>query len=288
VVHPGEDQGTLESFFALGSPVRVSKQQEKNIVKLDVWVATQQFQDHQLIGRAYLLGLQIAQAFSLPNHDSMELINKVNDALQKFIKIVQHTTRGGVSTRYILREAFDRNLPFFYRTGGYYQIGMGKKQRVFFRSATLHDSALGAGLTQDKYLCIQHLKSAGIPTPDSRRVKDPNQAKMAASSLGFPVVLKPSNLDRGEGVFIDLKTDKEIEVAFKEIEKISKNISIENRVPGICHRLLVFRDEVFFAFARHPRSIVGDGETEIGKLIENEIETQKKKVVYLQKQIQKV
>jgi len=253
---------------------------------VDLLIPTEQYQNHELISKAYLIGLETAWAFTQKKSRSIDVLNKANATLENFVKSLRYVTNGGQSTQYILKEAFNRGLPIACRPGGQYQVGMGKRQRVFLRSATLQDSFVGAQVTKDKLRCIHHLKTAGIPTPVSYRVTDADEAKkLAQQHLGFPVVLKPANLDRGEGVFVNLKTDQEIDHAFSEIQKLSNNVLIENHVSGICHRLLVFRGEVIFAFARHPLSVVGDGESDIASLISANAKEQSYTVAYQRKPI---
>lgn len=45
------------------------------------------------------------------------------------------------------------------------------------------------------------LRLAGLPGTQNRRVADAQQAWTAAQTLGLPTVVKPNDLDRGEGVF---------------------------------------------------------------------------------------
>lgn len=277
---PALDKAILKNFY-----IEKTKPRRVSVVLM---VPTEKFQNHKLVAQAYIKGLKIAQAFTVQKPLQAEMISNSTKELDEFVKNLRRHTQAGVSTKFIVQEAFARDLPIMYRAAGHYQIGLGNKQRVFLRSATLQDSAIGASITNDKYNCIQQLKAAGIPTPISQRVRSADEAKEAAAKLGFPVVLKPSNLDRGEGVFVDVHTNKGIETAIAEIQKLSQRIIIENRVQGICHRLLVFRDEVVFAFARHPLSVVGDGKSNIARLISVNADNQKNKAPHLRKTISRL
>jgi D-alanine-D-alanine ligase-like ATP-grasp enzyme len=275
------EQGSFPSFADPSvTDITTEKSNAKRAV-ISLLVSTERFQNQDVIRAAYLMSAQISHAFTQPRVNHNDLLNKANGPLVNFVEMAKSATKGGLSTKFVLREAYNRGLPFFCRPSGQYQIGFGERNRVFVRSATFADSAIGASLTNDKFTCIENLQAAGIPTPISRRVRDVNEAKMAANRIGFPVVIKPSDRDRGEGVAVDIKTDDALEIAFNEAKNLSNNIIVENRVPGICHRLLVFRDEVVFAFSRHPKSAVGDGATCIEMLIEKERKAQSQKAAHL-------
>lgn len=269
---------SFDSASVVNFDIQKTKPRRVSIVLV---VPTEKFQNHKLVAQAYAKGIQIAQAFTVQkSHQAGLLYNSTKD-LDGFVNALRRSTQGGISTKFIVQEAFTRGLPVIYRDTGYYQIGLGNKQQVFLRSANLQDSAIGAIVTKDKFNCIEQLKAAGIPTPISQLVRGSDEAKVAAKKLGFPVVLKPSDLDRGEGVFVDLFTNESIDAACTEIQKLSQRMIIENRVRGVCHRLLVFRDEVVFAFVRHPLSVVGDGECDIAGLISKHAQEQKNKAAHL-------
>ena len=53
---------------------------------------------------------------------------------------------------------------------------------------------------RDKWLTRQRLGAGGVPQPRSMRVGDPGSALAAAAELGYPVILKPSDLSSSMGV----------------------------------------------------------------------------------------
>jgi cyanophycin synthetase len=221
----------------------------------------------QIFRQAYELSIQIILEFTKPSYQRKYLSGLTHSTADNFVRYALRTGRGGFSTKSILQEAFKRNVPFLHLGLGHYQLGVGSQSRIFSKSATTEDSAIGAALTQNKWNCNRYLKTAAVPVPVSVLVRDIAHAKETARRIGFPVVIKPADRERGEGVTVDINSLKETERAYALAEEWSKSILVEKRIPGICHRLLIFQDTCVFAFSRHPVSVVGDGESTIRDLV---------------------
>jgi cyanophycin synthetase len=276
--------GSFPSFDTPRLTQFANNQIGENVLTIDV--PTEMHHNQIAIKLAYELGLKIAWCFTQSKDHREQLTHLVDDDLGTLITLVRKISYGGLSTRFILKEAYDRGLPFLHCGSGIYQVGYGSKQRIYQRSGTSNDSAVGALLTRDKWTCLNHLKLSGIPVPTSFRVKDAAQAKEVADRLGYPVVVKPADRDRGEGVTVDIKTRDDVEVAFASAQGFSKNILVENRIPGICHRLLIFQERLIFAYARFPVSITGDGENTIAEIIEITRQAQNKRAKHLRMKLE--
>lgn len=274
-------QGSFPSFDTPRLTRFTKHHTDETLITVDV--PTERYHNQEAIRLGYELGLKIAWCFTQPADRRAEVARLVDEDLSALIKLITKVSFGGRSTRFILKEAFDRGLPILHRGSGIYQVGYGHKQRIFQRSATSNDSAVGAKLTMDKWTCLQHLKLSGIPVPMSFRVNDAAGAKAVAKQLGYPVVVKPADRDRGEGVTLDIETANDVDAAFGTAQGFSKNVLVENRVPGICHRLLIFQDRLIFAYARFPLLITGDGEKTIARIIEETQEIQHQRAKHLRK-----
>ncbi|WP_223429038.1 acetate--CoA ligase family protein [Tateyamaria pelophila] len=232
---------------------------------------------------AFEFAATIALEFTLPAYKRKQIKTLTDNSLVRFIETTRAQANGGYSMRFILEQAFDQGIPISHLGFGHYQFGYGRHAKVFCRSATPNDSLIGAQLTFNKLKCVTYMKSAGIPVPISRAARDAKEAQAIAHQIGFPVVLKPSNRDRGEGVTVDVQNNSGVVDAFERAKKVSNSILVENRVPGICHRLLVYRDQLIFAYARHPLSAIGDGTSSIRELIEKMQQLESKKAKHLRK-----
>ena len=181
----------------------------------------------------------------------------------------------GKSTIEVLRVAQQLNIPYFPLPGGAFQVGMGSAGCRIDRSTTAKDSALGMHWTKSKALTAQFLRQGGLPAPRHVAVNSIDQAKKASEHIGFPLVVKPLDLERGEGVTVDVQADN-LEAAFNEAVKRSpsKMALIERQVAGVCHRLFVLDAKLLYAVRRLPIGVYADGRSTIRDLVSAECQAQ--------------
>ncbi len=67
------------------------------------------------------------------------------------------------------------------------------------RSTINSDSAIGSKLSQNKIFTANILKMAGLPSPIHGVTSNMEEALSIANQITYPVVVKPVDLDRGEG-----------------------------------------------------------------------------------------
>ena len=94
-----------------------------------------------------------------------------------------------------------------------------------------------------------------------------------AASVGYPVVLKPTNGAEGNFVYANLQNEKEFRVAFEDLSHFTSlsNMMVEKHFDGNDFRFFVIDgvDEPFVVHRTLPE-IVGDGVLTIRELIEQE------------------
>lgn len=176
---------------------------------------------------------------------------------------------GGKSTLPLLKAAFEKNIPFIHLGSGVYQLGWGQYSRQLSRSTTETDSAIGARAAQDKAKSAVLLRMAGLPAPQHIMVGSQKTALTAAKQLAWPLVVKPTNCDRGEGVTVGINENSHLLEAFKIARQFSKQrpILIEREVTGVCHRLFINDGSLLYAIKRRPLSLVGDAKRTVAQLI---------------------
>ena len=181
----------------------------------------------------------------------------------------------GKSTIEVLRVAHRLNIPYFSLPGGVFQLGMGSAGCRIDRSTTDQDSALGMRLTRSKTLTAQLLRQGGLPAPRHVGVDSVAQAKKASEQIGFPLVVKPSDCERGECVTVDVQADN-LEAAFTKAIKRSpsKTALIEQQVAGVCHRLFVLDGKLLYAVRRLPIGLYANGQSAIKDLVNAECQRQ--------------
>lgn len=194
---------------------------------------------------------------------------------QDAIEPIRNLVPSGKSTIHLLRAAHAGGIPFRSLGSGVYQLGWGAKRRLIDRSATDRDSATGAVLSQSKALSVRALHLAGLPAPVHQVVKDIAAARAAAERLGWPVVVKPVDRDRGEGVTVDVDAAR-LEQAFEEAQGVSpaKHVIVERQVEGVCHRLFLASGRLLYAVKRLPIGVRGDGIRSVEALVAAELAEQ--------------
>lgn len=189
---------------------------------------------------------------------------------KQIIGVLRHKNIGGKSTVSVLRAAHGMNIPFFNLGGGVYQLGWGSQSRKIDKSTTDADAAIGSRLTQNKVWTARLLRMAGLPAPVHGVVDSAKDGLRLAEKLGWPVVVKPADSDRGEGVSVGICSEQQLTAAFEQAEKASsgKRVIVEREVPGVYHRLFIAEGRLLYAVKRLPKSVIGDGLHSVTELID--------------------
>lgn len=222
---------------------------------------------------AYLLASELCAWCC--NHDvDGDRVGDFHDLLEKLVK--KNTPPfnfGGSSTIPVLRVAYQLGLPFSHLGRGVYQIGTGSRSRYIDRSHGEGDGFIGVSLSADKAISARILKQRGLPVPWHFSTLTRDAAIAAANTIGFPVVVKPVNANRGEGVTVGVDDNVVLEAAFDMARKRSRSgeVLIERQIPGVCHRLFIVKDRLLYAVKRLPLFVTGDGLRTVRQIIEDEI-----------------
>jgi len=216
-----------------------------------------------LLQASYRIAISLAHISPTPSHAT-----KVFDQLEeKLFKKFRRQMPDGRANSFIAGLACKLGYPFEHLGHGIMQIGHGVNAVILQRSSSLFDSAIGACISADKIISAQILRRAGFPVPDHVLVNDVASAIKAANNLGWPVVLKPADCERGEGVTININSKDEIVQAYDLAKKNSSRVLVEKQVPGYNHRIFVVNGQLVFANKKYPRMVVGDGVSSVETLI---------------------
>ncbi len=206
---------------------------------------------------------------------------------KQVIRPLRKVIIAGKSTIPVLRIAYQQNIPFSHLGAGVYQLGWSSKSRRMDRSTTELDSAIGSKLAQNKLWSANLVRMAGLPAPEHGVVTAKEDALRAASHLGWPVVVKPVNRDRGEGVTVGVTDENQLIAAFKMASKLSKakQVIIEREVVGVCHRLFIANEQLLYAVKRLPKSIKGNGRQTVAELIRESNQVEKNRPPWLRSEL---
>ena len=166
-----------------------------------------------------------------------------------------------------IKAGYDMRMPFRQLPGKAYLFGQGRYGRWLDSSYTDRTPVVAVQQARYKPVAAEIMKMHGIPVPEGRVVTDRDQALRTAALIGYPVVVKPADQDRGNGVAADLRSDKELIRAFDTALKFSANILVEKHFTGRDYRLTVLDGRVIWAIERQPAAVIGDGVSTIRDLI---------------------
>lgn len=130
-------------------------------------------------------------------------------------------------------------------------------------------------------LTKQYLEKGGVNVPigksfDSINTED--ELLNYAKEIGYPVVLKPIDGKRGQGVFSNIRNEEELRGYIKTIRHDLgyDKVIIEKHYTGEEYRVYVVNNMVAGVIQRFPANITGDGKHTIEELINFKNEVRKK------------
>jgi cyanophycin synthetase len=223
------------------------------------------------------VGLEAGRiAVALVNHmvapDDPSVALDFPAALEDLIRLAERSAFGP-STRALIDEAVSRDIPWI-RLDRYslVQLGQGVHQQRIRATMTSRTSSIAVDIASDKALTNQLLNAAGLPVPRSETVRSADDAVAAASSLGYPVVVKPLDGNHGRGVCLDLRSEDEVRRSFgiAQSESRAGDVVVETYVHGNDHRVLVIGGKMIAIAQRIPASVVADGRHTVRELVEIE------------------
>ena len=218
-------------------------------------------QTYQVAARC-VLQLTGAAGPAAPGHPLVEEVHR------SLIAPLRDRLPGGGSTVPLLAAAQRMNIPWRPIGGGVYLLGWGHRARLVDRSSTQADAAIGAKLSGDKFLSATLLRTAGLPAPRHSLVFSEQEALEAARILGTPLVVKPVDRERGEGVSTDIDNERALLDAVRSAAQLSRAVLVEQQVNGVCHRLFVSDSKLLYVVKRLPKAVTGDGVHSVAQLIE--------------------
>lgn len=173
----------------------------------------------------------------------------------------------GTNPHQFMRAALKKDVPIMSLPGGALLLGQGSKSRVFKSSLSDMTSAIGTAWAKNKQQTNQILKMAGLRVAEQTAVGSIEEVLRAARKIGFPVVVKPADLDQGIGVEAGLKNETELRSAFQRASSHGRLVLLEEHIDGQDIRVNVLGGKFHTATLREPAGITGDGMSSVLTLI---------------------
>ena len=171
------------------------------------------------------------------------------------------------SSRAMMAKMIERGIPVQRAHEGQRDLlcGIGSKQKRSLETLTSAISSLGVRFAHHKFSTLQILSAIALPVGRFAIASNPEQAVLAAQSVGYPLVLKPNQGAQGKGVAVRLNSPEEVRA---HGARINGPILIQTYFPGDDHRLLVVKNRLVAAARRLPACVTGNGIHSVAKLVE--------------------
>ncbi len=189
------------------------------------------------------------------------------ESLQKSLAAQAPT---GTNNPHFIKAAYRLGLTWLRLTPSHFQYGWGRRGRWLKSSQTDATAALGMQIARDKVQANLLLRAAGIPVPRHVEVNSLEAALKAADQIGYPVVVKPADLDGGVGARADLQQPQAVSLAYEAARQHSRRILVEQHIAGHEYRLTVLQCRLLWAHQRVPAAVLGDGVSSIEALVQQE------------------
>ena len=169
---------------------------------------------------------------------------------------------------------FDNMITFGVNPPGrLFSLSSEEKTHFFFRTRGDKVSNQAVEIGADKEETKKWLSKSGVPVPQGGRFQEEQtdeEIVQFASTIDYPLVLKPTSGSLGNGVITNIKTEVALRKALKyvRIDLEYPDVIIEQFIPGEEYRVYVIENEVIAAYNRLPANITGDGVHTVEQLIE--------------------
>ena len=153
-----------------------------------------------------------------------------------------------------------------------FQLGQGIYRRRFCTSnglTTECTSVIGTFLANDKNVSKSVFEYVNAPYPAGQSVATEDGSVAAANKLGWPVVVKPLDLQCGIGVTANLTNADEVREAFHNARTHTEadEVLVEKHLVGSYFRLLVVDGKLVSAIRRDLPGVLGDGAHTVRELV---------------------
>lgn len=135
-------------------------------------------------------------------------------------------------------------------------------------------SAAMQEVCDNKFVARSFVRETGINVPLSSYIhlNHPSDFLKFTEEAGYPVVIKPNNLARGQGVFMNIDSDERLVSSLKKLSELvqtpHEKILIEKQYMGNDFRFFVVCGKVISVTKRARASVVGDGIHSVRELVD--------------------
>ncbi len=174
----------------------------------------------------------------------------------------------GPSTKSICDYAKEVGLPVIdFGNQDFYQIGYGKQGKIIENSISHNTKCVSVDIACDKLITKELLKIHNIPIAKGNKVRNVLGLLKDAEEIGYPVVMKPQYGNKGNGVVLNIKDEKQLLGVYNKLKDKFKDLIIEKYHKGNDYRVCMVNYKVVAVSLRIPPFIIGNGIDTIFELI---------------------
>lgn len=195
--------------------------------------------------------------------------NAINEQL--FTGPVEDIDRLNPYARLIVDEARKRgvHVDVIDAEGGYFRLTLGGRSIVCRESLSELTTAIAMNRCQDKRVTLRLLAGAGLSVPEQMVAATPAANAEFVARHGA-VVVKPVEGEQGKGISVNLTEPDEVEAAIARAGRFCDRVILEQYCEGQDLRVVVIDFKVVAAAVRRPPTVVGDGRSSVGELIDKQ------------------
>ncbi|MBE2262262.1 MAG: acetate--CoA ligase family protein [Burkholderiaceae bacterium] len=212
----------------------------------------------------------ITRSIAFDRDPEKRSVQSLSVQLTSLISELARLAPRGFNTVHFLRAAHELGVPWSQVNDTVHQIGWGSRSRWLSSSFTDATPQISTMVARDKVKAAAILRAGGIPVPAHAAALNEDEAVSQAQMLGYPVVVKPVDLDGGVGVFANLESPESVRAAFFAARKLSRRVLVEKHIRGRDYRLQVVDEEVQGILERVPGGVTGDGVNSVAILLEQQ------------------
>lgn len=189
-------------------------------------------------------------------------------------KVIDFERKEGIKSTLLKEEALRRGYEVKRLTFDTMVIKLEGKDLLFKDMNGPSSSAAIQEICDNKYVARLLVRETGVNVPKSSFIglNHPADFGRFAEEIGYPVVIKPNNLARGQGVFVNIDSNEKMMKRLKDLSELVNNphekVLIEKQYMGNDFRFFVVDGRVISVTKRARASVTGDGEHTISELVE--------------------
>jgi cyanophycin synthetase len=254
--------GLIAKFITAIQPNRSLLYSDRKLIGSNSYYAISSYEEEEVGVEAMHIVFDIIDAIILGKNPMPLSIAK------KELKGIYNRLIQGPSTLAIIKAAQKRNIPVKKITGGYISFGQGKYQKRIAASISETTGEIAVEIAKDKDITKRILDEALIPVPKGFLARKERALLDISLELGFPLVIKPWNANKGKGVTSNITDLHSLHRAYTLAKAYSNPVIVEQHIKGNDFRFLVIGYKLVAVAKRVPACVIGNGYSTIQELID--------------------